>query len=43
MVVVMNQCAVMARVRDALVDNVKAIMIKEKVNTYLLYIEIFTS
>ena len=30
MVVTMNQCAVMARVRDACVDNVKATKIKYK-------------
>ena len=32
----MDQCAMMARVRDACVDDVKATVVKEKENTSLL-------
>ena len=45
MTIIMDLCRVMAKVRDAHIDDVKATTIKEKEkgNTCLLFMEIFTS
>ena len=45
MAIKMDLCGMMARVRDVRVDDVKATTIKEKEkeNTCLMYVEIFTS
>ena len=39
----MDTCTARVRVRDALGDDVKATTIKEKENTYLLYMKMFIS
>ena len=39
----MDPCGVKARERDARIDDVKVTTIKEKENTRLLYMKIFTS
>ena len=41
MAVIIDLRGVMARVRDALLDDVKSTMIKEKENTCLMYMKIF--
>ena len=43
MSVTIDLCKVMVRVKDARVDDVKGTTLKEKENTCLLYMEIFTS
>ena len=39
----MDKCTARVRVRDTRRDDVKATTIKEKENTFLLYIEMFPS